>query len=394
MDSTDFYFVELQSGELGKPFAGFAVGDFVDMMGKEVQFGADKLATYLKNTLAAIAANIVKGMPGLPIDARKHEKGEAAGWITSAELGEVTDSAGAKIPVLMFLAEWTKLGKELIGEKIMTNFSPTVDLGRETIRGGSLTNWPANVDDNGIPLFSAIELSEGVHVLVEAEQVATDIDEAQPANTEGEQDKNGDIMTLELTQEQFDEAVTSRVKDVLATFEVERPEPQIQAIDLQQFAEAFGLNTDKAEELREQSLDKLVELAQAQADLRWQQKYAEMQRSHRYAELAQRVTGGTPEAPRGISVNADTLKAELMKLSPEQGKFWGNLLESIVQKGLNDYAELGHSKQTKQLRPVPDFAVNALKNAIAAGADMAEFFELAQLGDASQYDLTPYQGGK
>lgn len=158
----NFLFVDLAGLTPGKPFAGFAAGEFVDMNGREVEFKASTLKTFIANTRKAIAAAVAKGMPGLPIDARQHDKGDAAGWIVDASAGEVEDSDGKQVPVIMLAAEWTKLGLELLRDKIVTNFSPTVDLNRKTIRGGSLTNWPASVDGNGAPLFPAVELAEGM----------------------------------------------------------------------------------------------------------------------------------------------------------------------------------------------------------------------------------------
>ena len=158
----NFLYVDLSSLTPGKPFAGFAAGSFVDMNGREVEFKPSALKAFLANTLKVIKAARDKGMPGLPIDARGHDKGEAAGWIVGAELGEVEDSEGGKVGVIMLAAEWTKLGIELLRDRIMANFSPTVDLRGKVIRGGSLTNWPASVDGNGVPLFPAVELAEGI----------------------------------------------------------------------------------------------------------------------------------------------------------------------------------------------------------------------------------------
>lgn len=157
----DLLLVELGSLTPGKPFAGFAAGSFVDMNGREVEFKPSRVKEFLKNTLKAIRDARAKGMPGLPIDARQHDKGDAAGWIVDASEGEVEDSEGNRVSVIMLAAEWTKLGIELLTEKILANFSPTVDLRNSVIRGGSLTNWPASVDKFGVPLFPAVELSDG-----------------------------------------------------------------------------------------------------------------------------------------------------------------------------------------------------------------------------------------
>ena len=93
MDMADgFYFVDLGLTP-GQRFAGFALGKFVDMHGRAVEFTKESIDKFLSNTIKAIAAAKGKRMPGLPIDSKGHDKGEAAGWIVDAELGEVKDSA-------------------------------------------------------------------------------------------------------------------------------------------------------------------------------------------------------------------------------------------------------------------------------------------------------------
>lgn len=160
-----FLFAELSGLTVGKPFAGFAAGSFVDMAGKQVEFTESMLRDFARNTKKAIAALKERGMPGLPIDARQHDKGDAAGWIVDASRGHVMNSSEERVPVIMLSAEWTELGLSLLTKRIMVNFSPTVDLENRVIRGGSLTNWPASVDASGVPLFPAIELAQGLRSL-------------------------------------------------------------------------------------------------------------------------------------------------------------------------------------------------------------------------------------
>lgn len=149
----------------GKPFAGFAVGKFVDMYGRRVVTEDDDLPEYLANTQEQIEMYIAKEMPGLPIDAKLHDKAEAAGWITKVEMGEVEDSEGKVVKAIMFFAQWTKLGVDAIQNKIMANFSPTFNDRDKVILGGSLTNWPATKDENGVPLLNAIQLCQGGYAM-------------------------------------------------------------------------------------------------------------------------------------------------------------------------------------------------------------------------------------
>jgi hypothetical protein len=407
--SQGFLYIDLQGLMPGKPFAGFAAGTFEDMLGREIILKADDIKDFVKNTLALIAEYKARKMPGLPIDARKHDKGDAAGWITGAEPGEVKNSKGETIPIIRLLAEWTRIGVELIQDKIAVNFSPTVDLNNKVIRGGSLTNWPATVDQNDVPLFSAVELSKGIYSfrsadmsesnndIIEPVDTGTDLQtavtEPAPIVTEPETAVIGDEnMTIELSQEALDEMVNERVKSALAELDSQRPEPS--ANDLTDLARGLGLPVGEAEDAQIKHLEQLTELIQQQADLKWQRQLSEMQRRNRYSELAQRVTGGTAEAPRGFQTDPERLQAELMKLEPEQAKYWSGLLESTVKQGLLNFTELGHGRRVKPLKPIPAEAVNSLKAALENGHTADEFFELAGLGSAADYDLSAYEGGK
>lgn len=385
MERQDFLFIEMQGLTVGQPFPGFAPGTFIDMMGREVVLKANDLQQFIQNTIDRIKEFQARNMPGLPIDARKHDKGDAAGWITGVEAGEVSDSQGSAVPVIRILAEWTKLGVELIRDKIQTNFSPTVDLDGKVIVGGSLTNWPASTDDNGVPLFTAVELSQGIHYLQPAEKpkwydrlladLQSFIQRAENP-TPPETNHIGDEPMTTVTQE---------TPEVATPAELEQPNGAGQMVDLSQLAEALNLSSVNVE-----NVNQLAELVTKQVNLRWEEKLSNMQRETQYAELAQRVTGGTADAPRGIPAKADVIKAELMKLEPEQAKFWSGLLETTVKSGLNDFAELGHNRRSEQKREVPEHAVEMLKKAIAAGNSPEDFFELAGLGSADEYDLSKF----
>lgn len=398
-----FVFVNLAGYQLtpGRPFAGFAAGNFTDMHGRPVELAAADISDYVANTNARITAYKQRNMPGLPIDARQHDKGDAAGWIIEATEGQVTDTAGQQIAAVTLVPEWTDLGADLLKRRIQTNFSPTVNLTDKVIVGGSLTNWPATVDAAGVPLLAAVELAQGMTTfepVTEQEPTEQPATEPEPApiatdavdSRELSTSTGVEIMTLELTQEQLDELVANRVKDTLAELNAQRPEPEPGSINYAELAQALGLATDDAEAQQVKHLDQLAELIEQQAQLKWQQKLSQMQRQNQYAELAARVTGGTPDAPRGIPTDADRLRDELLKLTPDQAKYWGGLLENVTRAGLTDFSELGHGKRTKQQHPVPDYAVDSLKAALAAGASPEEFFTTAGLGSASDYDLSAY----
>lgn len=336
-----FYFVDLGLTP-GQRFAGFALGKFTDMHGRAVEFTKDSIDKFLNNTVKAIAAAKGKKMPGLPIDSKGHDKGEAAGWIVDAELGEVQDSAGNTISAIFLAAEWTSLGVRLLSDKILTNFSPTVDLTNQTIRGGSLTNWPASVDSSGVPLFNAVELSNRADLA----------DESQEAFLSGE-----GTMAIELTQEQLDELVSKRVEAALT--------------------EAVELTSQN-----ENGANRLTELVEQRVNARWQEKIELMQREGAAADLARDVAG------KGIPFPADTLAAELVKLPPASADFWGGVLKTIAANGLVEFAELGHGNRSGNKVNDP-FVTRLAQKWVEDGNELEQLFAInPELGDMAQYDLS------
>lgn len=414
LTAEQFLFVELEGvvptgptvdGVLvdGKPFVGFVTGTFVDMYGREVSFEEKDIAAYLANTRATIAQFQERGRPGLPVDEKNHDKGDAAGWIVGVEETAVTDSAGKVRKALNILTKWTSLGVKKIREKIQTSFSPTVSRNK-TIVGGSLTNWAATVDEAGIPLVGAIELSQGIHYLKVFEKgggdapnnkehlVMADKDAVKTPATPDKGKQGAPPEMVELTQSQIDELVDARLNARLEALELQRGK-QAQP-DYAELAKAFGLNTEEAKKQQIESMQQLAEMVRQQANLQWQHELANMQRASRYTELSHRVTGGSPEAPRGIPVGADEIKEHLMKLPEDEAKFWAGVLETTVKHGLTDFSEVGHGKKLEGTVDLGQFAP-MLETALASGMTIEEFFEVnPELGDMGRYDLAKYKGAK
>ncbi|MCP5101008.1 MAG: hypothetical protein GY943_36115 [Chloroflexi bacterium] len=417
---TDLFMIDLASINLtdGQAFDGMAFGSFVDMLGREVELNKDDATKYVTNTLNAIDATTTPSgeVVGLPIDAGNHDKGDAAGWIVGVELSD--DNS-----IIKFIPKWTKVGMELIGDGLRRFFSPTVNNRDKIILGGALVNWPATTDATGKVLLRPIELSQqiqtfeigelatitagegvGVTTLGDGMGAATlatvSSDETTPAQLElfknggnespDSNSDNGELnIMLEMTQEQLD----AKIADAIAA---SKPQPEVEptgeTIELSQLAELMGINIDTAADTQVDQFKQLADLAQQQAEMKFKNQLAELQRGNRYAELSARVTGGTQEAPRGIPMDADTLKIELMKLTPDQATFWGGLLESVVKGGLNNFSELGHGKKVVQLTAVPDVYTKELARVLKAGATAQEFFDVNGLGNASDYDLTQFEG--
>lgn len=493
MNMENFLFVDLAGLTPGKPFAGFAAGEFVDMNGREVEFKASALKTFIANTLKAIEAAVAKGMPGLPIDARQHDKGDAAGWIVDASAGEVEDSDGKSVPVIMLAAEWTKLGLELLRDKIVTNFSPTVDLTRKVIRGGSLTNWPASVDGNGAPLFPALELAQGMRRIgpaaeLEEESVeerlavirnawyekfgrGMDVDawvvetfddyiiavlggktyrveyaadengvefadrdgwieveqawvEAQigrrltdaelgkrpgkrpsregngttPATVRRGESEQEEVINMELTKEELAAVIGAQVRAELAALQgaganqppVGGDKPEFNALD---FLEMSGAGDDVVSAFKAQMLEQ-YEGMKRRATVEAAEMIAKIRRESDIAEFAQLVTGGTPDVPYGLPVGIDDLKEFLSRLQPTDYEFAKKLLGDVQAHGRQKFAELGHGKRSGAVQALPREYVGILREHVRAGGDIEEWFALAGIGEAAEYDLSQFSGEK
>ncbi len=148
------FFSELEAATLvnGKPIDVVAPGEFVDMYGRPVKVKPEELPAYIENTQEALEATRTESgeLVGLPIDAEDHDKGDGAGWIVGVSLEQ---------GIIRAMVRWTEVGKELIEKSIRRYFSPTLDIARKVLMGGSLTNWPASRDkESGVMLLRPVEL--------------------------------------------------------------------------------------------------------------------------------------------------------------------------------------------------------------------------------------------
>ena len=498
MNMENFLFVDLAGLTPGKPFAGFAAGEFVDMNGREVEFKASTLKTFIANTKKAIEAAVAKGMPGLPIDARQHDKGDAAGWIVDASAGEVEDSDGKTVPVIMLAADWTKLGLQLLRDKIVTNFSQTVYLTRKVIRGGSLTNWPASVDGNGAPLFPALELAQGMRRIgpaaelgeesvedrlavirsawyekfsrgmdvdawvvetfddyiiavlggktyrveyaadeegvefadrdgwIEVEQawveaqIGRKLTDAELGKKEGvtpaprtarresgEDEHSEEVMDMSMTKEELAQLVAEQVNAALAEKlkDAARPAGQAaapaqgeqtlngQPFDVLGFLEMGQATDDVVGAFKAQMLEQ-YDLMKQRATMEAAEMIARIRRESDVAEFAAQVTGGSADVPYGLPVGIDDLKEFLGRLQPTDYQFAKKMLGDIQQHGRQKFAELGHGKQQRAVQALPREFETILREHVRAGGDVDEWFALAGIGEAADYDLSQFTGEK
>lgn len=402
----------------GRPFAGLALGLFRDMYGNEVDLRRIELDQIISNTLAAIGFAQSRNMPGLPIDARGHDKLDAAGWIVSAEAGTVTDSSGVTLGAVVLTADWTSLGQRLIREKILTNFSPTVELEpNPVIRGGSLTNWPASIDKGGHPLFNALELSQG-NSLMESTNMPEDTQPiAQPA-------ASGAAATPAPTptpapapaavpqpQQNLAELVAAEVARALAAYQppaaqaaqaTQQPSnggdtnAVAQAADenanrVETIAALLGLSGDAATDLQQGHLDELARIYEERARVRWERRVAQIQRENAITELAAKLVGGTMSTPRGLPAQEEELIANLSALPAAQYAYFSELLSSIVERGLVNFDELGHGRRRRGTEVLPEVYAKALRRGELTLADLDGPVLSVDLGNLDRYDLTEFE---
>jgi hypothetical protein len=335
--TTGFQWIDLASLTEGRPFDGMAFGKFVDMLGREVELNADDRDDYITNTQAAINETQTESgeLVGLPIDAGNHDKGDAAGWIVGVEL------AG---DIIRLIPKWTKIGLELIGEGLRRYFSPTVDVNNKTILGGALVNWPATHDSKGRVLLRPIELSSSIHSIHEV----------------------GDMSEK-----------TEVVEEVLAATP-DDVQPEQAAIE-------------------EPTADAVAELTQQIREderARWQAHYQaqlaqEREQAH-IAEFAQKMQAA------GLVIGYEEIEAFLGSLNTAQREGAESILTRIVEGGLVQFNELGHSKRLdRETVELSGFLANTLRQFVADGGTPEEWFRInPELGDMNRYDLSAYEEAK
>ncbi len=107
-------------------------------------------------------------------------------------------------------------------------------------------------------------------------------------------------------------------------------------------------------------------------------------------QLAAKFIGG---GKYGLPVSVVELTDFLESLDGDQFVVAKRLFETITQNGPVEFEEIGHGRRLRK-QPLPVEYHDSLKRALAAGNTAGEFFELAGLGDAAQYDLSQFEGGK
>lgn len=214
-----------------------------------------------------------------------------------------------------------------------------------------------------------------------------------------------EVIEMEMTTEELNatvaQQVNSAVDQAFADFANKigiagdgKDAPAGQAAEVEvNLMEILGLQDmeEEAQERIEAAMTRQLESVRKSAEMRWMQKLARVERKRQYAEFCQRTTGGTNEVPRGLrGTTADELQEFMLRLEPDDAEYIQRVLEANLEHGFVQFEELGHGKTVHGQKSVPAYAQRALKEALADGADPEEFFEVAGLGDAAEYDLSEF----
>jgi hypothetical protein len=164
------------------------------------------------------------------------------------------------------------------------------------------------------------------------------------------------------------------------------------AIDMSQLLGVQPLTEDGKKKLTELMQQQAAHV-QEQAALAFQAQMGQIQRETALTDLSMRITGGTPDAPRGVKgTTAEDLKRHLSALPVNEAKYFGDLLSTIVKDGLVEFSEMGHAHRLTGTHQLPPEIAASLDKGEIKLADLSS--SILGLGDLTQYDLSKWQGSK
>lgn len=424
---SDFQYTELSSANPAKKFEGLASGTFIPgNIGKPIVFSADKFPAIVENTKAAIESSRTESgeLVGLPIDMKNHDHEGGAGWIVDAELSE----DGNKI---LLTPNWTHDGAELIAENKSRFFSPSVDLAECVIAGGTLCNWPASRDKKQRFALKPIELTDSVFSLQD-ESLDERINNIRSAFNAIYQPEVGSwfwvrevydtyliadgadgMYRVDFT-ENADGTITFKPMGEWVKVKISYVEAAIKAFKtaIESVFNGLANQPDQSKPNQEKELNDMAEpkvtladlaatpegsaelnaLVEAQTKQRVTELLAQEQRKANIAELVAKITGGSPETPKGLPVDKDELTAVLLSLPVETSDKLTAMLKKIQTTGLVDFSEKGHDGHGEQKSELlPEFKAS-LKSWVTAGKPIAEFFAInPEVGEMSAYNLSEFE---
>lgn len=218
------------------------------------------------------------------------------------------------------------------------------------------------------------------------DRAATDGPEETPADLTTQ---SGVIEMPEMTREELKALMKEIVGELAAVPGTAPAAPTGSVMDL---LDMTGLS-EEAKEQRKGELKAQLALIRQQAEQEYRAELVKLEHEGRMTELAQKLSAGSSDAPRGFRATADELKEHLLRMAPEEAKWWGELLASTQEKGFVEFRELGHGKVMQGTQPLPGQIAVQLKKWIASGQTIESFFEVnaVEVGVMSDYNLAEFQ---
>lgn len=356
----NFSYTDLSMMDGAKAFDGMSAGVFVDMWGRTAEFKAEELPEYVANTKRALEAtrDSTGEIVGFPIDQMGHEGRLAAGWIVDVSLSDGRS-------VIEFTPKWNAWGREKIASNELRFFSPSINIEKKVVVGGSLTNWPATRDENENIMLRPVELSAQIQTY-----------EQPPMITLGEMFRD----------------FVGEIKNLLKSGRDVQPDNQPET-EREIMSEPIELQSPAVVDL---SSPEAVALINIRAEAIANERIALAARKTRIADLSTRLAGGTPAAPRGLPVAKDAMTAFLSKLDGDLLAEAETILTAIADKGIIEFTEGGHSQVITGGAELPAEIKPQLRKWVDAGLSVEEFFtaNAVELGSQSDYNLSEFMKEK
>jgi len=332
-------------------------GTFQEMHGKLCRIEDADLAGYIANFEEGKAGQdlpVFKGHPNRPVGADE----PAMAWYKRLYTRTINGVATLWADLAL-----TPPGRKAIEEKTFRYFSPTINLQGRVLLGGGFTNTPAIKGQPAMAFSQHLTPAEDgptfkarvTDVLKSLGLVASDPPPAQLSEVT--------IMSVELTEAQIEEMKATAKAEAIAEF-----------AEQQQETAEFAATIRK--EAREAALAEFTEQQVIRTEV---------------AEFAATITGGDA----GLSTPVDEVIELLMGLTEEQRAG----VQKILEQKVVDFSEHGHQGSGNGgLKELPVPAAAALVRELARAPDKAKAVDnfmlanLAQLGPASEYDLSAYAG--
>lgn len=357
-----------------------SVGVLWDMFKREVTILESELQSYISGTLEAIErTRTSKGeIVGLPIDNMNHNREESCGRIINVKLGK--GPIGNSIIIAEVL--WNDVGLDLIKSNKVRGFSATVNIRDRIILGGSLTNWPATVDQTGKLLLRPVELS---------------------------QSSNGDNG---MTPEEIEQIIKTRLEEMVAPTVTAQMQTSFANLGLgnksnNESSESSG-NKDTAvqpnifelfdsaealEEVQNEMRRQFAAQYQTIRDSMAQQSavlIAQMNHENRVRDFCANIGSGTGYN-FSLPVELELVTKFTASLNHQQFKMFSSIVDEVLQNGLIDLRELGSGSTSENnvgTQKLPKEIAESLKQGIIKVSDLSS--PILNLGDLSVYDLSEF----